>query len=114
LGALNDADDDDLDVYDGDFRKSRTRTAYDASEREGDFRISKGKAEPKSSMVSRLNPFLKILCLDSYVFKRPSSSSNASSTFHNGQRVLDGFVLSDKPVAEDRWYFTLHLFLLWM
>jgi hypothetical protein len=63
LGALNDADDDDLDVYDGDLRKSRNRTAYDASERDDDFRISNGKGEPKSSMVSRLNSFLKILVL---------------------------------------------------
>lgn len=30
LGALNDADEDDLDVYDADIRKVRNRLAYDA------------------------------------------------------------------------------------
>lgn len=32
LGALNDADEDDLDVYDGSSANARNRLAYDASD----------------------------------------------------------------------------------
>jgi hypothetical protein len=40
LGALNDAEDDDVDVYDGDFRKQNTRSmAYDVSEGDDGERV---------------------------------------------------------------------------
>jgi G patch domain-containing protein 1 len=35
-----------------------------------------------------------------HILKRPASSL---TTFRDGKPVLAGFVLSDKPVAEDRW-----------
>lgn len=36
--------------------------------------------------------------------RRPLSTHN----FHDGRPVLPGFVLSDKPVAEDTWFVSLH------
>ena len=36
---MNDADEDDLDVYDGSFTQARRHMAYDASERDDDDRI---------------------------------------------------------------------------
>ncbi|KAJ7860476.1 hypothetical protein B0H14DRAFT_3863818 [Mycena olivaceomarginata] len=85
LGALNDADDDDVDVYDGGFAQNRNRTAYDIIDREEDEKVSiGGKADPRSRSSAM-----------------PASSTQ---TFHDGKPVLAGFVLSDKPVAEDRWF----------
>ncbi|KAJ7663790.1 hypothetical protein DFH06DRAFT_1295824 [Mycena polygramma] len=85
LGALNDADEDDLDVYDGGFAQSRNRTAYDIIDREEEEKISIGGKTDSRNRPSTM----------------PASSSH---TFHDGKPVLAGFVLSDKPVAEDRWF----------
>ena len=35
--------------------------------------------------------------------KRVPPKSLTTQTFRDGRPVLKGFVLSDKPVAEDRW-----------
>ncbi|KAJ8514295.1 hypothetical protein ONZ45_g8158 [Pleurotus djamor] len=78
LGALNDADEDDLDVYDSGTTLSKRRTAYDGMDHDNDDRPS--KAQNSSRMTA------------SYQF------------FQDGKPVLPGFVLSDKPVAEDRWF----------
>ncbi|KAJ7138800.1 hypothetical protein C8R46DRAFT_1168247 [Mycena filopes] len=86
LGALNDADEDDLDVYDGGLAQNRNRTAYDIIDREEEEKISiGGKSDPRA----RIN------------VKAPASSPY---TFHDGKPVLAGFVISEKPVAEDRWF----------
>ncbi|KII86063.1 hypothetical protein PLICRDRAFT_56526 [Plicaturopsis crispa FD-325 SS-3] len=82
LGALNDADDDDVDIYDGG-AVSRNRMAYDAADRDDDERIVIGRG--------------------AQVQQQPRSTS-ASQTFHDGRPVLSGFILSEKPVAEDRWF----------
>ncbi|KAK7031616.1 hypothetical protein R3P38DRAFT_821959 [Favolaschia claudopus] len=84
LGALNDADEDDLDVYDGGVTQNRNRTAYDIIDREEDDKISiggKARSRTQSNIVS-----------------------TSTQIFHDGKPVLAGFVLSDKPVAEDRWF----------
>lgn len=44
LGAVNDADEDDLDVYDGGSAQPRRHMAYDASEREDDDKIVIGSS----------------------------------------------------------------------
>ncbi|KAJ6485636.1 hypothetical protein C8R45DRAFT_1062616 [Mycena sanguinolenta] len=85
LGALNDADEDDLDVYDGGFAQNRNRTAYDIIDREEEEKISiGGKADSRS--------------------RSSAMPATSTQTFHDGKPVLVGFVLSDKPVAEDRWF----------
>lgn len=75
--------------------------AYDASERDDDDRIVIGgkqhgaRSKPDSvSVIYTENGQL------SNIFKRSTSSVQ---TFHDGRPVLKGFVLSEQPVAEDRW-----------
>ncbi|KAF7317694.1 G-patch domain [Mycena kentingensis (nom. inval.)] len=83
LGALNDADEDDLDVYDSGTRlQNRNRTAYDIIDREEDEKISIGTRAERSS--SRTQP------------------GAPTHTFRDGRPVLAGFVLSDQPVSENR------------
>lgn len=45
LGALNDADEDDLDVYDGSSKQARRHMAYDASERDNEDEIVIGSKQ---------------------------------------------------------------------
>ncbi|KAF7770333.1 hypothetical protein Agabi119p4_6307 [Agaricus bisporus var. burnettii] len=81
LGALNDADEDDLDVYDADIWKVRNRLAYDAKH---DDTLVLGNQGNSS---------------------RPQMRSTVGSTvFHDGSKVLSGFTLSEKPVVEERWF----------
>ncbi|KAG5637846.1 hypothetical protein H0H81_002983 [Sphagnurus paluster] len=102
LGALNDADEDDLDVYDGGHATNRRREAYDITERDEEDTIAiggrseRGKRPPVVSQVS-----VDFSQLGFHIPKRPASSV---STFRDGQPVLAGFVLSDQPVSEDRWF----------
>ncbi|KAH9951091.1 hypothetical protein B0H21DRAFT_705771 [Amylocystis lapponica] len=87
LGALNDADDDDLDVYDGGMgRHGRTRMAYDDSLGDDDHQISMGGRKLARGQQSRVTP------------------ATTTQTFSDGRPVLRGFALSDRPVAEDRWF----------
>jgi G patch domain-containing protein 1 len=101
LGALNDADEDDLDVYEGGPSGNRRLQAYDITERDDDDTIQIGGRHAKglkSNTVSIVFP-IRFRALF-HVLKRPASSL---TTFRDGKPVLAGFVLSDKPVAEDRW-----------
>ncbi|KAG6908902.1 hypothetical protein DXG01_002880 [Tephrocybe rancida] len=85
LGALNDADEDDLDVYDGGASSNRRREAYDISEREQDDSITiSGRTEKHT--------------------KAPNRPATSVAVFRDGQAVLPGFILSEKPVSEDRWF----------
>ncbi|KZT43136.1 hypothetical protein SISSUDRAFT_1112218 [Sistotremastrum suecicum HHB10207 ss-3] len=86
LGALNDADDDDVDVYDGGSRGGGRRLAFDEEEKDQDDHIVMGRPG-QASQQETLN-------------RRPASSS----TFSDGRPLLPGFVLSDKPVSEDTWF----------
>lgn len=86
LGALNDADDDDVDVYDGGSRGGGRRLAFDEEEKDQDDHIVMGRPG-QASQQETLN-------------RRPASSS----TFSDGRPLLPGFVLSDKPVSEDTWW----------
>ncbi|KAJ3839385.1 hypothetical protein F5878DRAFT_535694 [Lentinula raphanica] len=82
LGALNDADEDDLDVYDSGSANVRNRLAYDGTDDHDRERSSLGGSKSKSV----------------------SGPTLSSGKFRDGGAVLPGFVLSDKPVMEDRWY----------
>lgn len=104
MGALNDADEDDLDIYDSGFTHSRNRTAYDHIDREEDDKIAIGSraerkvAKTRAEVVSLSLPLFNLALF--HIHKRPAASL---ATFSNGTPVLAGFVLSDKPVAEDLW-----------
>ena len=84
LGALNDADEDDLDVYDGTLGASGSKRilAYDAEE--DDDRIVMGSSRQRRAEKAPAGPSI-------------------TQTFRDGRPVLKGFILSDQPVAEDRW-----------
>ncbi|KAF9473416.1 DUF1604-domain-containing protein [Pholiota conissans] len=85
LGALNDADEDDLDVYDHDHRSSRERVAYDHINGDDDDTVVIGGRSSKRNVPA------------------PRSSSSVQH-FRDGHPVLTGFILSDHPVAEDKWF----------
>ncbi|KAI0367581.1 hypothetical protein BV20DRAFT_1000266 [Pilatotrama ljubarskyi] len=87
LGALNDADEDDLDIYDSGPGLGRSRVAFDDTLGDDDNRISIGPSARgrASERESRIPPGI-------------------TQTFMDGTPVLKGFVLSGKPVAEDRWF----------
>lgn len=101
LGALNDADEDDLDVYDGGSNNIRTRLAYDTIDHGEDDTITIGTRTGKARNIEAVSALYCRVTVVVYVLKRSSLSS--TTTFRDGRPVLDGFVLSDKPVAEDRW-----------
>lgn len=88
LGALNDADDDDLDVYDaGDAGSSRRRMAF--QEDEDEDMITLGPSTKSS--LKRTD-------------ERNHSSTSAVQSFHDGRPVPSGFVISAKPEIEDTWF----------
>ncbi|KAG1771048.1 hypothetical protein EV702DRAFT_1137589 [Suillus placidus] len=87
LGALNDADDDDLDVYDHSQTHGRNRHAYDANDVHDEERVL---------MSSRSQG-----ARDSGKVAQPQRPSTGQVTFRDGRQPLNGFVISEKPVAED-------------
>ncbi|KAF6761784.1 DUF1604 domain-containing protein [Ephemerocybe angulata] len=77
LGASNEADDDDIDIYDTD--------AIFQNKDCDDTIVIGAKGKGRES--------------------RPTAQVKVSGqTFFNGKAVLSGFTLSDKPVQEDKWY----------
>ncbi|KAI0675593.1 hypothetical protein C8Q78DRAFT_1005437 [Trametes maxima] len=87
LGALNDADDDDIDVYDSGAATGRSRVAFDDSLGEDDHHISIGSGSRRRTSG-----------------QEPRVPPGITQTLRDGTPVLKGFVLSGKPVAEDRWF----------
>ncbi|KAI8996466.1 hypothetical protein BD414DRAFT_478086 [Trametes punicea] len=87
LGALNDADEDDIDIYDSGPGLGRSRVAFDDTLGDDDQQISVGRSarRQRSARDSRV-------------------PHGITQTFRDGTPVLKSFVLSDKPVAEDRWF----------
>ncbi|KZP28739.1 hypothetical protein FIBSPDRAFT_927491 [Athelia psychrophila] len=86
LGAVNDADEDDLDIYDGGSAQPRRHMAYDASEKDDEDQITIGSASRHAKDTSR------------------SVAPTLTQTFSDGRTLIAGFVLADKPVAEDLWF----------
>ncbi|EIN06259.1 hypothetical protein PUNSTDRAFT_145550 [Punctularia strigosozonata HHB-11173 SS5] len=88
LGALNDADEDDLDVYDpSGSNRSATRMAYDIADHDDPDRIAIGGRSTRGPTAA---PRLQ--------------QPVGYQTFRDGRPVLKGFILSDQPVAEDKWF----------
>ncbi|KAH7335550.1 hypothetical protein B0J17DRAFT_630573 [Rhizoctonia solani] len=95
LGALNDADEDDIDVYDGGSISRTTRMAYDEID------------DDDADGHSRRRP----LTLSSQHANRPSRDNMSGgrpagpvSKFNDGRLVLSGYNLSEVPVGQDEWY----------
>ncbi|EGN96891.1 hypothetical protein SERLA73DRAFT_111665, partial [Serpula lacrymans var. lacrymans S7.3] len=87
LGALNDADEDDLDIYDGKVVRGGSRTAYDASDVHDDDHITSGTRHAGRKGAPP-----------------PPRSSSSGGKFSDGKSPVAGFVVSDKPVAQDEWF----------
>ncbi|KIK11571.1 hypothetical protein PISMIDRAFT_19413 [Pisolithus microcarpus 441] len=87
LGAMNDADEDDLDVFDHGAGVGKNRIAFDITEIQDDERLVTGKGGPSSTQSRSL-----------------ARRGTSRATFQDGTPVLSGFVLSNKPVAEDMWF----------
>ncbi|KAI9512271.1 hypothetical protein F5148DRAFT_1008581 [Russula earlei] len=80
LGALNEAEDDDIDVYDSTSRGDRTYMPYDAIRDADD-----------SSGVNRSKSIQKV-------------TTTAQQRFPNGVVVLSGFALSPDPIQKEQWF----------
>ncbi len=85
LGALNDAEEDDLDVYEaGPSRRASNRLAYDI---DGDEKLPLGS---RNHDRNRTPP-------------RQTAPLPDAAVFHDGRPVLPGFMLADKALTEDIW-----------
>ncbi|KAH0836806.1 hypothetical protein J3R83DRAFT_8571 [Lanmaoa asiatica] len=93
LGALNDADEDDLDVYDHTMGHGRSRHAFDASDMHDEERVVIGGRGTKSSSTT-----------GTWRVHVLQTQANGPGVFRDGKPVLPGFKLSAKPVAEDMWF----------
>ncbi|KZT00580.1 uncharacterized protein LAESUDRAFT_764494 [Laetiporus sulphureus 93-53] len=90
LGALNEADEDDLDVYDSGIARHRhSHLAFDAADEDNGRPVTMGGSSARQSTHAHENR------VTTGVF---------AQTFNDGRPVLKGFVLSDRPVSEDRWF----------
>ncbi|KAG1816446.1 uncharacterized protein BJ212DRAFT_1354770 [Suillus subaureus] len=87
LGALNDADDDDLDVYDQSQVHGRNRHAYDANDLHDEERVFMSSRSQGARDLGKV--------------AQPQRPSTGLVTFRDGRQPLNGFVISEKPVAED-------------
>ncbi|KAJ1306547.1 hypothetical protein OPQ81_007548 [Rhizoctonia solani] len=96
LGALNDADDDDIDVYDGGSISRTTRMAYDEiDDNDADGYSRRRPLTLSSQHVNRQ------LHNDKSSGSRPGAPI---SKFNDGRLVLSGYSLSETPVGQDEWY----------
>ncbi|THH12066.1 hypothetical protein EW145_g253 [Phellinidium pouzarii] len=93
LGALNDADEDDLDVYDRDSVRVNRRLAYDEDEdKERIIISSRSKIARKDRPIS-----LKASTLN-------NQAAGRRTAFRNGVPCLPQFMIAEKPVTEDQWF----------
>ncbi|KAG8898506.1 hypothetical protein FRB99_007394, partial [Tulasnella sp. 403] len=84
LGALNDADEDDLDIYDhGDESSNRRRLAFDADDDEEVVTIGQTS---RNALQTR------------------SITNKSTETFHDGRALPSGFTLAVKSEIEDSWF----------
>ena len=103
LGALNDADEDDIDIYDLGPSSRRNLTAYEAGDENRYHSINRKDAPRSQTNASRVSPSRSIHNHSHYQ-PRIQSRNGPLERFGNGQPVLAEFVLADAPVTDDRWH----------
>lgn len=112
LGALNDADEDDIDVYDPGPSSRRNLTAYEAGD-ESRYHPSINRKNVSGSQInaSRVSHSRSIHNHNHY---RPCTQSRniPLERFRNGEPVLAEFVLADAPVIDDKWH--VSAFAIWL
>ncbi|KAG8861495.1 hypothetical protein FRB96_002944 [Tulasnella sp. 330] len=85
LGASNEADEDDLDVYDGgQDRHTGRRLAFEDDDDHDTITLGHSRSAPKPP--------------------QPPPQTGPSATFHDGKAVPSGFVVAAKPEVEDTWF----------
>ncbi|ETW78731.1 hypothetical protein HETIRDRAFT_49626, partial [Heterobasidion irregulare TC 32-1] len=84
LGALNEAEDDDIDIYDTPSNATRTHLAWDATDRDADEVVSVKNGPARS-------------------IKPPVSPPPKAYILPNGKPVLQGFMPAVTPVVEVKW-----------
>ncbi|KAG1897082.1 uncharacterized protein F5891DRAFT_1050235 [Suillus fuscotomentosus] len=87
LGALNDADDDDLDVYDHSQIRGRNHHAYDANDVHDEEHVLMSSRSQGARDLGKA--------------AQPQRPSTGKVVFRDGKQPLNGFIISEKPVAED-------------
>ncbi|KAH6915805.1 DUF1604 domain-containing protein [Coprinopsis sp. MPI-PUGE-AT-0042] len=83
LGALNDADEDDLDVYDSS-SASRSKVAFDHMDDNEESMVIGGRADRSA------NP--------------RTTATKQAQFFPDGTPVVPGFTPSEDPVMDDKWF----------
>ncbi|KIY64089.1 hypothetical protein CYLTODRAFT_381352 [Cylindrobasidium torrendii FP15055 ss-10] len=87
LGAVNEADDDDVDIYDsGGMKTSGNRVAYEFGEEE---KVVLGPGQIQSS------PHVK---------GGNAQGPTQQRIFNDGKPIVAGFVPSDRPALDERWF----------
>lgn len=81
LGALNDADDDDVDIYDNQIRSNNRRLAFEAGDDEDDRNVSTSSRHSTKQ-----------------------ASLQSGGFFKNGAPLLSGFVITHAAVLEQKRY----------
>jgi G patch domain-containing protein 1 len=99
LGALNEAEDDDIDVYESLSHADRTYMPYDST-RDADESASLNQNKTNRKAVS-----VSVGC--NSVHYTPGTNywqvTTTQQKFSNGIIVLSGFVLSPEPGQKDQW-----------
>jgi len=106
LGALNDADEDDIDIYDSGSSSRRNRTAYETGDEIRHHPSIRQKNVTGSQMnVPRVSPPRNTPDHCAHSPRPPTQSRNAPlQRFGNGEPVLVEFMLADTSVTDDKWH----------
>jgi len=106
LGALNDADEDDIDIYDSGSSSRRNRTAYETGDESRHHPSIRQKNVTGSQMnVPRVSPPRNNPDHCAHSPRPPTQSRTAPlQRFGNGEPVLVEFMLADTSVTDDKWH----------
>lgn len=96
---MNEAEDDDVDVYDSASRADRTYMPYDST-RDADESASFSKDKENHKAVTVSVGCISALFAPGTNYHKVTA---AQQKFSNGIIVLSGFVLSPAPVQKDQW-----------
>lgn len=103
LGALNDADEDDIDIYEPGPSSRRGLIAYEAGD-ENRHHHSVERSAPGSQMNASSVSWTSQTPRELSFSFTPQSRNAPLQRFKNGDPVLQEFVLADTPVVEDKWH----------
>jgi len=106
LGALNDADEDDIDIYDSGSSSRRNRTAYETGDESRHHpSIRQNNVTGSQMNASRVSPSRHAPPI-ALIHPVPTTQSRNAplQSFGNGEPVLVEFMLADTSVTDDKWH----------